>query len=248
MPAVTVGGAFIMIKAVFFDFYNTLVYFWPRVEDIQISACEKFDIEVSREGIGNGYLLADTFFNIENSRFALSRRSACELSDFFAKYEQIILRGAGVEVDIEKARSLWEIIIMNPKEFKLFDDVLVCLKELKSKNYIIGIISNINLEMDAIIKKLGLKSYVNFCVTSQDVGAEKPSPTIFSAALRLGDLMPAQAVYIGDQYRSDVVGARNMNMLPVLIDRQEQHSEIVDCIKIRSLSEVPGLVSNWSQY
>ena len=60
--------------------------------------------------------------------------------------------------------------------------------------------------------------------------------------------MPAQAVYIGDQYRSDVVGARNMNMLPVLIDRQEQHSEIVDCIKIRSLSEVPGLVSNWSQY
>lgn len=234
-----------MVKAVFFDFYNTLAYFWPLVEDIQISACDKFGIKVSKDGIGNGYVLADTFFNLENSRLALSRRSSSELSDFFARYEQIILRGAGVEVNLEKARSIWELISVNPKRFKLFDDVLICLEELKAKNYIVGIISNINLKMDSIMKELGIQSYVNFCVTSQDVGAEKPSPVIFSAALKLSGVTPVQAVYIGDQYHSDVEGARNMNMLPVLIDRQEQHSDIVDCTKIKSLSEVPALIYKW---
>ena len=55
-----------MIKAISFDFYNTLVRFWPGLEEIQQVACWELGINVSKEGIGRGYSKADVYFNRAN--------------------------------------------------------------------------------------------------------------------------------------------------------------------------------------
>ena len=40
-----------MIKAVSFDFYNTLVRFWPPLEEIQQAACHELGLTVEEDAI-----------------------------------------------------------------------------------------------------------------------------------------------------------------------------------------------------
>ena len=82
-----------MIKAVFFDFYNTLAYFWPPVQEIQASACREIGLFVEEEGILRGYTVADELFSRENHDRPLYLRSEEERDRFFSHYEQLILRG-----------------------------------------------------------------------------------------------------------------------------------------------------------
>ena len=57
-----------MIKAIFFDFYNTLVRFWPPLDQIQQASCREIGLNVTEEGINQGYAIADVFFNSENEK------------------------------------------------------------------------------------------------------------------------------------------------------------------------------------
>ena len=75
-------------------------------------------------------------------------------------------------------------------------------------------------------------------VTSQDAGANKPQPEIFRFALQKAGVKPAEAIYIGDQYQVDVVGARGAGMKAILLDRAGNHENITDCPRIQSLTEV----------
>ena len=67
-----------MIKAVSFDFYNTLVRFWPPLEEIQQAACHELGLKVREEAITQGYAVADVLFNRENETrgVKLLRRTA----------------------------------------------------------------------------------------------------------------------------------------------------------------------------
>ena len=80
-----------MIKAIFLDFYNTLVQFWPPLDQIQQASCRELGLKVSGQGINRGYAVADVYFNRENEIRPLAERSEGERSEFFAHYEQMIL-------------------------------------------------------------------------------------------------------------------------------------------------------------
>ena len=118
-----------MIKVVFFDFYNTLVKFWPPLEQIQQAACEEFGLKVSEEGITRGYAVADVYFNRENESVPLALRTDPDRLEFFTNYEQMILREAGVDVTTDLARRIWEMAASVPKEFIPFEDTAGALAE-----------------------------------------------------------------------------------------------------------------------
>ena len=120
-----------MIKAVFFDFYNTLAHFWPPVQEIQAAACREVGLFVEKEGILKGYAKADELFSRENHDRPLYLRSEEERNRFFSHYEQLILRGAGLDVSLALAESVWRIGATVPKSFSLFDDVKPTLSRLK---------------------------------------------------------------------------------------------------------------------
>lgn len=231
-----------MIKAVFFDFYNTLVRFWPPVEDIQTTACRELGVYVTKEGIREGYSAADEFFNLENSRSSLSRRSQGHRERFFARYEQLILKGAGLEVTLELAQRIWRLTALVPKSFVPFDDVVPALQELKEAGLTLGVLSNLDRDMSALVKELGLEAYLDFCITSKEVGAEKPHAPIFLAALARAGVRPEEAAHVGDQVHSDVEGARAVGVMPVLLDRENQHPGMTECPRVRSLAEVGAVV------
>ena len=64
---------------------------------------------------------------------------------------------------------------------------------------------------------------------------EKPATAIFEAGLKRMAVPPHHAMHVGDQPRSDVQGARDAGLHPVLIDRGGFHSDVADCDHIDSL-------------
>ena len=236
-----------MIKVVTFDFYNTLVKFWPPLEQIQQAACQECGLNVSEDGISRGYAVADVLFNSENARLPLSLRTDSERLEFFAVYEQMILREAGINVSLDLARQVWEMASAVPKEFTPFDDTSGALAILKDNGYQLGILSNLRRNMDELCERLGLSQYLDFVLSSADAGAEKPAAPIFHAALRRATAQPDEAVHVGDQHRSDVLGARSVGMHAVLLDRGGWHNDVNDCTKIASLDELPPVLAGAPQ-
>ncbi len=232
-----------MIKAVFFDFYNTLAYFWPTVQEIQASACREIGLFVEEEGILRGYAVADELFSRENHDRPLYLRSEEERNRFFSHYEQLILRGAGLDVSAALAESVWRVGATVPKSFALFSDVAPTLAKLKEMGLATGVLSNLHEDLAPLVTELGVAPYLDVLVTSKEVGAEKPDRRMFDAALRKVGVLPREAVHVGDQYVSDVRGAEAVGMNAVLLDRGGWHTEITDCPRVTSLTELVDLLN-----
>jgi len=81
-----------------------------------------------------------------------------------------------------------------------------------------AVISNSNGSVRSILDRLGLLSSMEFVLDSSEVGVEKPDPRIFRLALERARLAPDEAVYVGDIYSVDVLGARAAGMGAVLLD------------------------------
>jgi putative hydrolase of the HAD superfamily len=62
---------------------------------------------------------------------------------------------------------------------------------------------------------VGLEPHVVALVTSEEVGASKPSRRIFEAALAAAGAAPHEAVMFGDGWHNDVVGARDAGIAPI---------------------------------
>ena len=232
-----------MIKAVFFDLYGTLAGFSPSRYQIQATACADFGIQVTPEGILRGYALADAYMAEQNAVRPLRERSREGQNQFFAEYERLVLQGAGVEVSGERALEIWRRVRQVPYQLTRFDDVVPALEVLRSQGLTLGLISNMNRDGAELTRELGLAPYLDFAVTSIEVGAEKPHPPIFLAALEKAGAAPHEAVHVGDQFTSDVDGARGVGINPVLLDRDGNHTAIKGCPRIESLVELPELVA-----
>ena len=232
-----------MITAVFFDYYGTLAGFSPSRYQIQSAACADFGIQVTEEGVLKGYALADAYMAEQSAVLPLRERDTEGRSQFFSEYERLVLQGAGTQVTSEKALKVWRQVRQLPYELARFDDVIPTLEGLKTQRMTLGMISNMNRDGGRLAADLGLTSYLDFTVTSVEVGAEKPHPPIFLAALAKAGAEPHEALHVGDQLTSDIQGARAVGINPVLLDRDGNHRDLQDCPRIESLSELPGLLA-----
>ena len=234
-----------MITAVFFDLYGTLAGFTPSRYEIQSEACADFDVKLTPEGVLRGYALADAYMAEQNAVRPLRELNRDERIRFFAEYERRVLRGSGVEVSAERAAEIWRRVRQVPYEMTRFDDVLPAMDLLKMRGLTLGLISNINRDGGELAESLGLTPYLDFTVTSIEVGAEKPHPPIFLAALAKAGAEPRDVVHVGDQITSDVEGARGVGISPILLDRDGNHPDVEDCPRIEGLMELPGLLESY---
>jgi len=78
--------------------------------------------------------------------------------------------------------------------------------------YRVGVVSNFYGNLEAVCRGAGLASWFGTIVDSQRVGAEKPDPAIFKAALEPLRARPETTLFIGDSLKRDREGARRMGM------------------------------------
>lgn len=81
----------------------------------------------------------------------------------------------------------------------VFEGVRESIKELKSKGFVLGIVtSKTRDEMNNEFKQFALDQYFNCIVTASDTTNHKPHPEPITKALKLLNKSPEKAVYIGD--------------------------------------------------
>src|SRR3972149_431009 len=130
-----------MIKAVFFDMYNTLVGFDPERGELQARICREFGLDVDPQAVRRGYPLADDFWSRENARLPVAQRPETERQAFFAEYERIILAQAGLEVSPKRAGRIFVRLREVGARFVLYPDVLPAVSDLKHRGLTLGMVS-----------------------------------------------------------------------------------------------------------
>jgi putative hydrolase of the HAD superfamily len=92
------------------------------------------------------------------------------------------------------------------------------LARAKSAGLVVGVISNSNGTVSGTLEATGLAAHIDFVLDSSVVGVEKPDPRIFRLGCDRAGVDAAAAVYVGDLYSVDVLGARAAGLAGILID------------------------------
>ncbi|MGO8868145.1 MAG: HAD family hydrolase [Alphaproteobacteria bacterium] len=86
------------------------------------------------------------------------------------------------------------------------------LLEMLKARFRMGIVSNFYGNLEAVCHGAGLAAFFDVIVDSHRVGARKPDPAIFRAALAPLGARPETTLMIGDSLRRDGEGAKRMGM------------------------------------
>ena len=124
--------------------------------------------------------------------------------------------------------------------FSAFTDAAPALRELRARGLRLVVASNWDCSLPEVLEQAGLAALVDGVVASAVVGADKPAPALFEAALRMAGCEAAEAVHVGDSPDNDVAGAERAGIRAVLLDRRGAWPETAG--SIASLAELPGLL------
>jgi FMN phosphatase YigB (HAD superfamily) len=88
------------------------------------------------------------------------------------------------------------------------------LLERLAQHYRLGVVSNFDYSPTAlgILESAGVTALFDAIVVSDAFGWRKPAPSIFREALRRLDVVPAEALFVGDRADIDVAGAHGVGM------------------------------------
>jgi putative hydrolase of the HAD superfamily len=234
-----------VIKAVFFDWFSTLAHYDPPREQLQAQVLRELGFNVSLPIMQRALVLADKELYAEMAGISMRDRTPEEQLQVYIRYQQSMLTNAGVNSSLELAESTMKRMReLNARlRFVLFDDVLPTIKLVKKRQLRTGLLSNIYRGIRDICKGLGLEPYLDVIASSEEAGADKPDPAIFRFALEQVGVEPSEAIHVGDQYLQDVVGARNVGIMPIFIDRFDVSPEVTDCARIHELTELTRYIN-----
>jgi putative hydrolase of the HAD superfamily len=222
-----------MIRAVLFDFYDTLAH----VDGEAILAGRRAIAE--RAGVD------------EQAMAALWRDSAEQrmLGTLGSLDEQIggFLRQLGRAAEPALLRELAEIDVRAWQEgVQLYPDAVPALETLKARGYRLGVLSNCSNQAGYVIERAGLDYVFDALTLSFRLQLAKPQPEIYFAACEALDVAPAESVFVADGAFGELDAARALGIVAVLIEQQRQSREYGASKtwdhRVESLAEVPPLV------
>jgi putative hydrolase of the HAD superfamily len=208
--------------AVFFDVGNTLLYPYPSVGHV----CEEILRASGRihalDEIEDHLVLVDEYYEDRYRTDDTFWTNDERVADVWNGMYLLLCRKLGIpELQAAPlARAVYDAF-GEVGRWRAYDDVMPAFRRLREKGFQVGIISNWDARLEGILAGLGIGGLVDTVISSAVVGIQKPDPRIFElACARLG-ADPARCAHVGDHYYADVVGARAVGMLPVLIDRHD---------------------------
>ncbi|MEV5028804.1 HAD family hydrolase [Paenibacillus sp. LPE1-1-1.1] len=200
-----------MYKAVFLDFYGTLVH----EDDVFIEEiCQKIlastSAQTTAKDIGRYWWdsFSKTFYSSYGDKFKTQREiELSSLQNTIAFYNST-----------ENPRELSEILFDQWQSPQLFEDTHIFLSSIRVPKIIL---SNIDRkDIQSAINHNGL-SFENV-ITSEDVKSYKPRPEMFHQALAAFHLNPKEVLHVGDSLTSDVAGAQNAGIKVAWINRKNK--------------------------
>ncbi len=111
------------------------------------------------------------------------------------------------------------------------------LRLLKDAGFRLAVVSNRTNNFDGELADLGIASFFELTVAAGVVNSWKPEARIFLHSVEALRLRPSQALYVGDNYYADIVGARQAGLHHVLVDDDGVFPD-ADCPVIASVAEI----------
>jgi putative hydrolase of the HAD superfamily len=143
----------------------------------------------------------------------------------------VLSRELGLEVPVET--------MMASIRFRAYPDAAPALARLRELGLTLVCVSNWDYALPEVLERCGLAAALDGVVTSAVVGARKPDPAIFTAALELARCGADEAVHVGDTPDEDGAGAEAAGIAHLIIDR-EGGGGISSLAEIDSQLRLPG--------
>ncbi|RXZ82512.1 HAD family hydrolase [Paenibacillaceae bacterium] len=200
-----------MYKAIFLDFYGTLVH----EDDVYIEEiCSRIFTstltQTTAKDIGNYWWtsFSQKFQSSYGDNFKLQREIERDsLEDTVAFYQSS-----------EDPKELSEILYNHWQSPELFEDAKLFLESVRIPKIILS-----NIDRDDIQSALNYNGLsFEHIVTSEDVRSYKPRPEMFETVLASHQLKPAEVLHIGDSLTSDIAGAQNAGIKSAWINRKNR--------------------------
>ena len=189
------------IRAVLFDLYDTLLWSdWPLMR-----------AEMERRFGLDEKTLIRAFVETRPARSVGAYPSA------EADLEAVLL-AAGVTPDDDVIHDY--LVRYRSHGLHLWEDSVSTLRELRDRGIRTAIVSNCDHSTRPAVEALGLVEEVDATILSFEVGAAKPDPRIYAAALQALDVAAADAIFVDDQARY-CEGAIDAGMRGVLVLRDD---------------------------
>ena len=197
-----------MIKTVIFDIDNTLYNYDKNhirgMETLALYCRQEFGL--TDEEFHFVYRQA---MKITNERIGSDSAAIHSRRLRFQCMTELLCRPLFPHVD-NMYHAYWDTLIENASPSP---GSLEFIQNLKKEGVCIGI----GTDMTAFIQyqkleKLGFAPYVDFIVTSQEAGVEKPAPHFFDLCLEKSGCLPKECAFIGDNLIKDVQGACTCGM------------------------------------
>lgn len=259
-----------MIKAVLFDLDDTLLWDEKSVKTAFERTCkvasykyginpEAFERKV-RENARRLYASYDVYsftqmiginpfeglwgeFNDEQEEF---RRLKAIAQSYREQAWTLGLKDFGFD-DSEFGRVLADYFIMARKESPfLYEDSLTILEQLKG-DYKLVLITNGSPSLQNLKLEITpeLVPYFDEIIISGDFGRGKPDPTIFEHALAALSVKKDEAIMVGDNLNTDILGANRAGIPSVWLNRHNRKKgEIKSTYEISSLSKLMNVLED----
>jgi putative hydrolase of the HAD superfamily len=128
--------------------------------------------------------------------------------------------------------------------WRLTPDALPLFDALAAAGLAVGAVTNSETRYQRDkLAAVGLADRLPVLVGVDDLGRGKPDPEVFQLACARLQVSPGEAAYVGDELDVDARGARDAGLLGIWLDRHGSGHTPSDVPVVRSLAEVPALVS-----
>ena len=221
------------IRAVLLDAFDTLVALEPPAPRLRAALRELGGVDVGAEAAERGFRAEMEHYlahHLEGGDEAGLERLRDDCAA--AMHEGLAIPTLD--------RSTVRRAMLASLEFTAFPDAVPTLRALRERGLRLVAVSNWDRSLPLWLDRAGVGELLDGAVSSAVVGAAKPSPTAFRAALELAGVSAEQAVHVGDSLAADVEGARAAGIRAVMIVREGEIPEGVE--SVRSLEQIPSLL------
>jgi putative hydrolase of the HAD superfamily len=224
-------------RAVLFDALGTLLELEPPWPGLRQTIRARHGIDVSEQEAKQA-MLAEMAYYRDHHREGSDEQSLRELRHRCA----LVLRERLPKAAALTTAALTELLL-DALRFSPYPDAAPTLATLREAGLRLAVVSNWDCSLKGVLDQVGLGGAADAVVVSAVVGASKPDPVIFHAALRALRCDAERALFVGDSLETDVAGARAAGLQAVLLDRNASLPDDPGVEKVFSLAELVELLA-----
>lgn len=153
------------------------------------------------------------------------------------------LRKIGYKGDTELLVRMIREVALSPEWHTPFPETEGTLRMLHDEGVPAHIISGHVDYLPIIVSNLGWSDLFETVTFTQEVGYQKPDLRVFEFALGRAGVDAHEAIFVGDSWESDYLGAKRAGMISVWLNRTRGVPP-APCVQVQSLDAVPALASD----